>query len=114
PSRTSKPFGFRGGRNRMSQDQFDLTDQRCADSLVRVKVASTEHTRGQGCPRSQQNWLFLVIALVLMASAAALLNQLHTHQRLGLPGVKTSPIPGSIRLQVELPPRVLDYDSQPL
>ena len=83
----------------MSRSTFDL---------------SLEETGGQGCPRSRENWILLVIALGLMGVTAALLNQLHTHQRLGLPGVKTSPIPGSIRLQVELPPRVLNYDSKPM
>jgi hypothetical protein len=63
---------------------------------------------------SKQNCILLTIALALIGSAGGLLNHLHAHQKLGAPGVKTSPIPGSIRLQVELPPRVLDYDSKPM
>src|SRR6266705_536927 len=66
------------------------------------------------CCMSKQNCVVLVAALALMASGAGLLNHLHAHQKLGAPGVRTSAIPGSIRLQVELPPRVLDYDSTPL
>jgi hypothetical protein len=55
----------------------------------------------------------LALALLLMAGTAGLLGQLRAHQRLGRPGVKTSPLPGSsIKLQVELPERVLDYQSQ--
>ena len=37
---------------------------------------------------------------------------MRAHQKLGQPGVKTSPIPGSLRLQVDLPERVQDYTSQ--
>jgi hypothetical protein len=63
---------------------------------------------------NRQKWLILLAALVMLAAAAALLTLLHTHQKLGRPGVKTRPLPDSIRLQVELPERVLDYTSDPL
>jgi len=63
---------------------------------------------------TKANVIAFVVALGLMAGTGGLLNHLHAHQKLGLPGVKTSPIAGSVRLEVELPPRVLDYDSQPL
>ncbi|MGA2659090.1 MAG: exosortase-associated EpsI family protein [Verrucomicrobiota bacterium] len=57
--------------------------------------------------------IILALALVLMAGTAGLLGQLRAHQRLGRPGVKTSPLSGSgIKLQVDLPERVLDYKSQ--
>ena len=48
----------------------------------------------------------------LIGGAAGLLARLQASQKLGQPGVKTSPIPGSRRLQVELPERVLDYTSE--
>ena len=47
-----------------------------------------------------------------MGGAAGLLTRLQANQKLGRPGVKTSPIPGSPRLQVDLPERVLDYTSE--
>src|SRR5258708_5561861 len=61
---------------------------------------------------NKQKWVLLSAGLLLMAGTGVLLSQLHAHQRLGPPGVKTSPIEGSTRLQVELPDRVLDYESQ--
>jgi hypothetical protein len=61
---------------------------------------------------NRQKSLTLVATLALMAGTAALLAWFHTHQKLGLPGVRTSPIAGSIRLRVDLPERVLDYSSE--
>ena len=63
---------------------------------------------------NRQKWVGLIVALVLMAGAASVLATLRTHQRLGEPAVKTSPIPGSIRLQVDLPEKVLNYASKAL
>jgi Protein of unknown function (DUF3485) len=61
---------------------------------------------------NKQKWIIVILALGLMGGAAGLLTRLHGTQKLGQPGVKTSPIPGSQRLQVELPKRVLDYTSE--
>ena len=61
---------------------------------------------------NKQTWIILIVALGLMGGTAGLLTNLRTHQKLGQPAVKTRPIPGSIRLQVELPERALDYASQ--
>ena len=61
---------------------------------------------------NKQKWIILITALGLMGGAAALLTRLQGHQKLGQPAVKTSPIPSSPRLQVELPERVLDYTSK--
>ena len=61
---------------------------------------------------NKQKWIILVAALGLMGGAATLLRQLQTHQKLGRPAVKTSPIAGSHRLQVDLPENVLDYASK--
>ena len=61
---------------------------------------------------TKQNWTILTIALLLMAATGGLLAHVRTNQRLGNPGVKTSPIPSSERLHVDLPEFVLDYQSQ--
>jgi hypothetical protein len=61
---------------------------------------------------NKQKWTILIAALVLMGAAAALLTRLQANQKLGHPGVKTSPIPDSVRFQVDLPERVLDYTSE--
>ena len=61
---------------------------------------------------NRQKWIILCSALGLMAATAAVLTHLRTHQRLGRPAVKTSPIEGSQRVKVELPERVLDYTSE--
>jgi hypothetical protein len=61
---------------------------------------------------NKQKWIILIAALGLLGGAAALLDWLRPNQRLGLPGVKTSPLAGTQRLQVELPQRALDYDSE--
>jgi len=55
-----------------------------------------------------------LVALALMGAGAGALAKLKAGQRLGAPGVKTRPIPGSIRLAVELPEQVLDYHSEAL
>jgi len=57
--------------------------------------------------------MFLV-ALVLIASAAGLLARLKANQKLGEPGVKTRPLPGSSNLVVVLPERALDFSSEPI
>jgi hypothetical protein len=63
---------------------------------------------------NRQKWTLLLVALVMMAGALSLLAHLRAHQKLGRPGVKTHPLPDGIRLQVDLPERVLDYTSKPL
>ena len=60
----------------------------------------------------KQQWIILIVALAFIGGTALLLGRLQSHQRLGKPAVKTSPIPGSGRLQVDLPARVLDYTSE--
>lgn len=61
---------------------------------------------------NKQKWIILIVALGLMGGAAAVLTRLAGHQKLGQPAVKTSPIAGSQRLQIDLPERVLDYTSK--
>ena len=52
------------------------------------------------------------VALALMLGAAGMLAHLKSNRHLGAPGVKTEPIPGSVRLNVVLPERVLDFKSE--
>jgi hypothetical protein len=61
---------------------------------------------------NRQTWALLVITLALMGGTAGLLTQLGAHQKLGAAGVKTHPLPNSIRLQVDLPEQVLDFQSK--
>lgn len=53
----------------------------------------------------------LVVTLVMMAGTAAALTWLRTNQRLGAPGIKATPIPGSVMMNISLPERVLDFTS---
>jgi hypothetical protein len=52
-----------------------------------------------------------VAVLILIAATAAALAHARSNQRLGLPGVKTQPIPGSPNLEVMLPSDVTGYQS---
>ena len=61
---------------------------------------------------NKQKWIIMIVALGLIGGAAGLLTRLQSNQKLGRPAVKTTPIPGSQRLQVDLPERVLDYTSE--
>jgi hypothetical protein len=60
---------------------------------------------------NKQNWIILIAALGLIGGAACLLTRLQSNQKLGQPAVKTTPIPGTNRLQVDLPEHVLDFTS---
>jgi hypothetical protein len=62
---------------------------------------------------SRQMLSLSLAVLAIIGATAGLLTQLGGHQRLGPPGIRTHhPLPGSIRLQADLPERVLDYESQ--
>jgi len=61
---------------------------------------------------NKQKVMIVMVALGLIGGTAALLTRLQSTQKLGQPGVKTHPIPGTVRLQVELPERVLDCASE--
>jgi hypothetical protein len=58
-----------------------------------------------------QKWLILLIVFALMAGTAVLLTRLKASQKLGQPGIKATPIPGSVMMQINLPERVLDFAS---
>jgi hypothetical protein len=59
---------------------------------------------------NRQKWILAMVALLLMGGTGIFLAR--HHPTLGRPGVKTHDIPGSIRLQVDLPEQVLDYASE--
>jgi hypothetical protein len=58
-----------------------------------------------------QKWLILLIVFALMAGTAVMLTRLKTSQKLGKPGIKTAPIPGSVAVKIDLPEHVLDFTS---
>jgi len=60
---------------------------------------------------NRQKFIIALAVLALIAGTAGLLANLRAHQKLGSPAVKTSPLDDPIRVQVELPERVLDYES---
>src|SRR5215472_16755347 len=55
--------------------------------------------------------VLLVLTLVMMAGTAAALSWLRTNQRLGTPGIKATPISGSVLMKIDLPENVLDFTS---
>ena len=58
-----------------------------------------------------QKWVILFVVLVLIAGTAGALTWLRAHQILGQPGIRATPIPGSPRMKIDLPERVLDFTS---
>jgi hypothetical protein len=58
-----------------------------------------------------QKWLISLVALALIAGTAWVLTWLKANQKLGQPGIKATPIPGSVRMKIDLPERVLDFTS---
>jgi hypothetical protein len=61
---------------------------------------------------NKQKWIILIAALGLIGGAACLLTSLQSKQQLGRPAVKTTLVPGSRRLQVDLPEHVPDFTSE--
>lgn len=61
---------------------------------------------------NRQKAILALLALVLMGGTATVLSRVKSNQRLGAPGVKTEPIPGSRNVRVVLPERVLHYESE--
>jgi len=60
---------------------------------------------------TKQKWILFFVALGLIAGSAGLLVGLKNHPRLGQPGIKAVPIPGSLAMKIDLPERVLDFTS---
>ena len=61
---------------------------------------------------NRQKWILLLAGLVLIGGSAVLLAWLSAHQKLGLPGLKSNPMPGTICRLIILPDQVLDYQSK--
>ena len=59
----------------------------------------------------KQKWSMFIVAFALMASAVGALIWLRDHQKLGEPGIKATPLPDSVAMKIELPERVLDFNS---
>ena len=60
---------------------------------------------------TKQRWILFFVALGLIAGTAGLLVGLKHHSRLGQPGVRATPIHGSLAMKIDLPERVLDFTS---
>jgi hypothetical protein len=60
---------------------------------------------------STKKWVLFAITLALMGGTAGALTWLKAHQSLGAPGVKATPIPGNVMMQLALPERVLNFAS---
>jgi hypothetical protein len=58
-----------------------------------------------------QKWLIFFVTLALMAGTVGALTQLRARQKLGTPGIKGTPISGSVMMKIDLPERVLDFAS---
>jgi len=58
-----------------------------------------------------QKWIILATALVLIAGAAGGLTWLRANQKLGQPGIKATPIPGRVMMEINLPEKLLDFTS---
>jgi len=59
----------------------------------------------------KKNRLMLLAGFAVIAATIGLLAMLKAHPRLGEPGIKVTPIPGSLAMQIDLPERVLDFTS---
>lgn len=60
---------------------------------------------------NKHKWRVFAAAATLIVAGAGVLSWLKANQRLGTPGLKATPIPGSVKMRVSLPERVLDYVS---
>jgi hypothetical protein len=60
---------------------------------------------------SRKKFFLFTVTLVLIAGTAGALTWLKAQQRLGAPGLKATPVPGSVMMHYELPERVLDFTS---
>ncbi len=58
-----------------------------------------------------QKWFIFLVALLLIGGTAGALAWLRSNQKLGPPGLRATPIPGTIMMKIALPERVLDFSS---
>jgi len=64
---------------------------------------------------NKQKWVLLILVLGLIGVTGVVLGWMKQNQRLGKPGVKNTPFAGDpVRVRVELPEHVLDYQSEVL
>ncbi len=63
---------------------------------------------------NRKQWILCGTAVLLIAGTATLLGYFTARQRLGAPGVRTHALTNASRLEVDLPVKVLDYDSERL
>jgi hypothetical protein len=63
---------------------------------------------------AQREWVCFAIALAIMAGGAGLIVRMQAAQKLGAPGLRTTPLADSRNLQVELPESLPSYTSRPL
>jgi hypothetical protein len=60
---------------------------------------------------SSKKVLLFAVTLALIGGAAALLNHLHASRKLGVPGIKAEPLPGTIKMSINLPAQVPGFTS---
>lgn len=60
---------------------------------------------------NRQKWTVMAVAWLLMAAGAGVLLRAKAIERLGEPGLKSKPLTGTVRREIYLPERVLDYVS---
>lgn len=58
-----------------------------------------------------QKWLLLLVTLALIAGAAGVLVRIKSFQKIGRPGIKAAPIPGTLMMKLDLPGNVPDFTS---
>lgn len=58
---------------------------------------------------NRSKWILALTTVLMIGGAALVLAHYKSMQRLGEPGVKTRPIPGSRNVEVVLPDNILDY-----
>jgi len=63
---------------------------------------------------TQREWICFAAALAIMAGGAGLIVRMQAAQKLGAPGLRTTPLAESRNLQVELPVSLPGYTSRPL
>lgn len=61
---------------------------------------------------NKQRAILLVLAIAIIGGTALGMQWLKSNQRLGRPGIKTTAIEGSPRVNIYLPEKVLDYNSE--
>lgn len=61
--------------------------------------------------KTTQKTILLIATLLLIVSTGFALTWFRSHQKLGKPGLKATPIPDSVVMKIELPEKVLDFTS---